>query len=158
VLALVLALAACSGSAPRPAAPDPAVAAPPSYEAVLGRIAADIEALRGEYPQLAAFSARAHLDRERLAITYGYRTHEPRHRGGWSSGVPNPDDDGVWFHIDLHDPGSTAQIHTQPVAPRLRLGAKNVILLILEGARTRRLAPALYRILERRGARPPSAQ
>jgi hypothetical protein len=40
----------------------------------------------------------------------------------------------MWFHLDLHDPGSTLQIHTQPAGiPVLELGGKLVWFLSLEG-------------------------
>jgi hypothetical protein len=126
-----------------------------SYEAALERIALGIEGLKDRYPQLARFSAAKHLERARLVISYGHNTHRPRHRGGWTSGVPNPDDDGVWFYIDFHDPGSQAQIHTQPVVPELRFREKRVMFLILEGARTRKVSDALHRVLRENGVHPP---
>ena len=153
------ALAGCSAPAGpefRGPRPSPARwAAQGSYEDTLQRIALAIESLGDRYPQLADFSASRHLDRERLTISYGYHTHRSRRRGGWTAGVPNPDPDGVWFHIDFHDPGSTAQIHTQPVVPELRYREKRVMFLILEGKRTRRLGGALDRILREQGVHPP---
>jgi hypothetical protein len=68
--------------------------------------------------------------------------------------VPNPDPDGVWFHVDLHDPGSAAQIHTQPVVEELRFGDKRVMLLVLDGARTEGLAGVLRQLLLDHGVRP----
>ena len=65
--------------------------------------------------------------------------------------MPNPDEDGVWFYIDLHDPGSLAQIHTQPVGPPLWYRDKKVTFLILEGTRTPRLAPTLTGVLRAHG-------
>lgn len=179
LLLTIVALAGCSAPAgPPPMEPPPprTVAPPPappvqaqgqarqaagphassaSHEEALERIALAIERLKGSYPQLADFSVSQHLDRGGLTISYGYHTHRSRRRGGWTAGVPNPDPDGVWLHIDFHDPGSTAQIHTQPVVPELRYRDKRVMFLILEGERTRRLAGALDRILRDEGVRPP---
>jgi hypothetical protein len=125
----------------------------PSHRDLLSRIADGIAALRAEYPQLAEFDPDRHRDLESLRIAYGYRTHRPTHRGGWTAGVPNPDDDGVWFHIDLHDADSTAQVHTQPAVAPLHCGETRVTFLILEGARTRKLAGVLREILIECGVR-----
>lgn len=114
-------------------------------------IAAGIERLKTRYPQLAAFSCREHCDWDRLTIEYGYRTHAPTHSGGWTAGVPNPDDDGVWFYIDFHDPASQRQIHTQPVVPRFRYRDKRVMFLMLEGSRTHSISGALVQILRDNG-------
>ncbi len=140
-----------------PAQPRPAAVSvkPPSYEAAITAIAEDIERLKNQYPQLADFSSRKHCSRESLVISYSYRTHRSQRRGGWTSGVPNPDADGIWFHIDFHDPDSTDQIHTQPVVRDMRYREKKVMVLILEGKRTRRVAPALMTVLRRRGVTTP---
>lgn len=124
-----------------------------SYESILRRIARSIEGLKGEHPQLSEFSAAAHCDGERLAITYGYRTVDAQKTGGWTSGVPSPTDHGVWFYIDFHDPDSKLQLHMQPVVPRYRLRDKEVMLLLREGARTKTLEGKLARILLDHGAR-----
>lgn len=118
---------------------------------MLRAIARDLEALRGDFPQLADFSAEAAFDAGRLTISYQFRTHAPAKRGGWTAGVPNPDDDGVWFHIDFHDPVSSAQLHTQPVVPERWFRDQRVTLLLLEGGKTRSLAPAITEILRRHG-------
>jgi hypothetical protein len=123
------------------------------YAGTLRRIAESIEALKGEYPQLAGFSVEEHFYPDRLTIAYDHRTYWPRRRAGWAGSVPNPHPDGIWFHLDFHDPGSTSQIHTQPVVPKRRYGEKQVMLLILEGKDTRSLQPALDRILQRHGVR-----
>jgi hypothetical protein len=135
----------------------PSTPAPPSYEAAIAAIAADIERLRVDYPQLSAFRAGEHCDPRRLVIEYSHRTHRAQHRGGWTSGVPNPDADGLWFYIDFHAPDSQAQIHTQPVVRELRYRDKRVMVLILEGARTRSIAGRLQQILRAHGARSPEA-
>ena len=126
--------------------------ATPAYDTILRHVADDIAGLKSEFPQLVDFSAAAHLHPESLTISYAFRTQRPTHRGGWTSGVPNPDDDGVWFHFDFHDKDSLAQIHTQPVVPHATLGDKIVWLLILEGAKTQPLAGRLWEILGRCGA------
>jgi hypothetical protein len=123
------------------------------YQSAIGRIAASIERLKPEYPQLAAFSCRAHCDTDRLVISYGYKTRPAPRRGGWTSGVPHPNEDGVWFYIDFHDPASQAQIHTQPVVPRYRYQDKRVMFLILEGESTRNVRGAILQILQDNGVK-----
>jgi hypothetical protein len=123
----------------------------PDAEALMS-IARDIEQLRGEYPPLEGFSAAKHVDTHGLRIDYHYRTHAPTQAGGWTAGVPNPDDDGLWFHIDFHAWDSTSQLHTQPMTgPPLCLGDKRVSFLILEGKRTRPVSPAIWPVLRRHG-------
>src|SRR5262245_52945003 len=82
---------------------------------ILKAIAMDIEKLKTDFPQLRDFSAATHLHAEPPSISYAFHTHAPERAGGWTSGVPNPDADGIWFYIDLHNPSSRLQIHTQPV-------------------------------------------
>ncbi len=118
----------------------------------LQAIAQDISALKPEFAQLSKFSVAKNTRTDQLEITYGYHTHNPQHRGGWTSGVPNPDDDGVWFYIDFHDAGSTAQIHTQPIYPALHLGDRVVEFLILEGATTKSVGGRITAILKAHGA------
>jgi hypothetical protein len=130
---------------------------PMSHERAIRSMAQDIEALAARFPQLADFDAERHCDTEDLSIGYAYHTHRPEGRPGWAGAVPNPDPDGIWFHIDLYDPDSTAQIHTQPMVPRLQRGDKRVQLLILEGEKTRKLHAELWRILQKHGARPAAA-
>jgi hypothetical protein len=67
--------------------------------------------------------------------------------------VPHPDADGVWFHLNLHDPGSLAQIDTQPASLPICLGAKRVTFLILEGKETKPRGRRIQAILTRHGAR-----
>ena len=126
----------------------------PDYPGILAAVARDIAALKDQFPQLAEFSADK-TDVDDFRISYDYHTHAPTHRGGWTSGVPNPDQDGVWFHLDFHDPDSMAQIHTQPVVPMGRLGTKVVMLLILEGRKTKPLAGKLWEILRLYGVKLP---
>ena len=124
----------------------------PDYALVLERIAQEIEAMKADYPQLGDFSAAATLDVNDLKMSFGYRTHRSKTRGGWTSGVPNPDDDGIWFYVDFHAPDSSAQIHTQPASIPQCIGAKRVSFLILEGARTKRVGGAIASVLKRHGA------
>lgn len=130
---------------------DPAAARDPDYAAVLKRIAQDIEALRRDYPQLERFSVADDLDIDGLRVSYAYHTHRSARIGGWTAGVPNPDDDGLWFHIDFHDSNSTAQIHTQPMSFPGCIGQKRVSFLILEGTDTKPVGGAIGKILEDRG-------
>jgi hypothetical protein len=133
---------------------------PESPASALAAIAHDIALLANDYPQLRAFATATHFDAEALRIDYAWRTHPAAHAGGWTAGVPNPDDDGVWFHLDLHDPASTAQIHTQPMTgPPQCLGDQRVAFLILEGAKTPPVGGAIGDVLRRHGvvACPPGA-
>ena len=125
----------------------------PSHEEVISAIAAEIEELKGEHAQLADFTAARNCHRELLSISYRYKTHPSKRRGGWVAQVPNPDADGIWFRLDIHDPDSTQQLHTQPVAPPMWLGEKRVTLLLLEGEATRSVLPAVHAILRRHGVR-----
>jgi hypothetical protein len=120
------------------------------YARVMQDIARDIGALKPDYPQLAGFTA-ATASGDALKISYGFHTHQAAASGGWSSGVPNPDNDGVWFYIDFHDPDSTAQIHTQPMSAVQCLGDKRVSFLILEGDATKRLEAEIEKILRDHG-------
>ncbi len=120
---------------------------------ILKAIAIDIEKLKTDFPQLREFSAVKHLRAEPPSIGYAFRTHAPERTGGWTSAVPNPDADGIWFHIDLHDPGSELQLHTQPVTPSLCLGESRVSFLLLEGRDTRSLYGPIWSALSKHGAR-----
>jgi hypothetical protein len=121
------------------------------YARVMQQITGDIAALKSAYPQLADFDTARTFSATQLTLTYGFHTHAPEARGGWTSGVPNPDADGLWFYIDLHDADSTAQIHTQPVTGMQCIGAKRVSFLILEGEHAVPIAGAIEKILLRHG-------
>jgi hypothetical protein len=123
------------------------------YPGVLVALAQEIAWLKGEFAQLRDFSPSEHARADALQISYGYHTHRPQGRAGWTSGVPNPDDDGIWFYLDFHDPSSMAQIHTQPLVPKGVFGRKRVMLLILEGAETRPVAGRLWEILKKNGVK-----
>jgi len=120
---------------------------------LLRSIAGDIEKLKAEYPQLRDFSAAKHLIAEPPTIDYSFRTHVSEKTGGWTAGVPSPDVDGVWFYIDLHDPNSQRQIHTQPVTAPLCLGGNRVSFLILEGRDTRSIYGPIWKVLSKHGVR-----
>ena len=75
------------------------------YAARIEAVAGDIAAITTAFPQLRDFSATRNVTIDKLAIDYAYHTHHyTGPRGGWVAHAPNPDDDGVWFYIDLHDP------------------------------------------------------
>ncbi len=113
----------------------------------------EITMLKKTYPQLKEFSIDEHVDIENLKIDYSYHTHESDRGVGWTSGVPNPYLDGVWFYIDLHDKNSTAQIHTQPVTGiSFIFGNKNICFLILEGSETKSISDDILSIFKRNGA------
>jgi hypothetical protein len=123
------------------------------YPKVLLAIARDIGGLRRDFPQLGEFLPSDHADPKALQIAYAFHTHRPQGLAGWTSGVPNPDDDGVWIYIDIHEAGSMAQIHTQPAVPKGILGDKRVMFLILEGAETRSVAGEIRDILRKNGVK-----
>jgi hypothetical protein len=123
------------------------------YKRSIEEIAHDIAGLKKGYPQLKDFSVAEHLRADKHQISYGYHTHKPAGRGGWTSGVPNPDEDGIWFYIDLHDPKSVAQIHTQPaMGPPYCVGSMRLSFLSLEGTKTKSVQGAFWRILRKHGA------
>lgn len=123
------------------------------YRRSIEGIARDISGLKERYPQLKEFSVAEHLRADRYQISYGYRTHKAQGRGGWTSGVPNPDEDGIWFYIDFHDPASTAQIHTQPATTvPYCVGDMRLSFLSLEGAKTQSTQGAIWQILKKHGA------
>ncbi|MEW6732830.1 MAG: hypothetical protein AB1489_16010 [Acidobacteriota bacterium] len=132
---------------------DSSGAAKPQYAKTLQAIAEAIAELKDKFPQLEKFSPRENANPEHLVITYAYHTHEAERRGGWTSGVPNPDDDGIWFYIDFHAPDSQAQIHTQPVTTKICLEEKRVSFLILEGKKTKSLYGEIWSILKSHGAK-----
>lgn len=121
------------------------------YPKILDSISRDIEQLKKEFSQLREFSSIKNTNRKNLSITYGYHTHQALDRVGWVGAVPNPDADGIWFYIDFHAPDSMAQIHTQPVVPRLCLGSQVVSLMMLEGKETKSVRSSISTILERHG-------
>jgi hypothetical protein len=125
------------------------------YAATIKAIARDIAGLRPEFPPLRDFSATQNVLFDKLAIDYGYHTHRYAGPGdGWRADVPNPNDDGIWLHIDFHDAASTAPIHTRPMTPTLCCGDKRAAFLLLEGARTKPLRARLSVILEAHGTAP----
>jgi hypothetical protein len=117
------------------------------------RIGAGIANLRAEFPQLNSFSVSQHVHAERWEIEYGYHTHRVWNRAGWVGGVPNPDDDGVWFFIDFHRPDSQRQIDRQPVVPPYCFGEEQVLFLILQGKNTKSVADAVWQVLEQQGVK-----
>jgi hypothetical protein len=121
------------------------------YEQAIEGIAHDIARVGITYPQLKDFSATEHLKPANYSISYGYHTHRSAQRGGWRSGVPNPDADGVWFYIDFHSATSTLQIHTQPSAMPYCVGTMRLSFLILEGTKTRSIESMIWNILKKHG-------
>ncbi len=118
---------------------------------VLCSIAADIQALRGSHPQLREFRAAKHCNPDALVIGYQYHCDPPAGGAGWRGGTPNPKPDGIWLHLDFHDPDSTAQIHTQPVVMPRTFRQRDVMLLVVQGEASPPLGPELEAILQRHG-------
>ncbi len=146
--ALCLPLALALSPAAAPAAGDRA----PGCQAILAALAADIEALKGEVPKLSAFVADKALRPGRCVLSYAHRTHRPTHRGGWTSGFPAPDRDGLAFHIHLYQRDEEAgQIDTQPVMPPWRLAGHRVTFLLLEGEEGPSAEARIYQLLRIHG-------
>jgi len=122
------------------------------YTRSIESVAGDIADLQGSYPQLKDFSVARNLKADEHRISYGYQTYRTERPGGWTSGVPTPHEDGIWFYIDFHSPASTAQIHTQPVAIPYCIGDMRVSFLILEGPKTKSVDGAIRGILQKHGA------
>jgi hypothetical protein len=155
-LLVIASCAACYGAVPTPpqnSPPVPRAAKTYDYPAICAAIAAEIEELGREYSQLAAYDANS--ARSDCTISYDYHTHDPpRGRGGWAGSVPEPDPDGIWFHIGVWDPRSseaTMQINTQPALPPWWIGDRRVTFLVLEGEQVKPVAAALVAILKRHG-------
>jgi hypothetical protein len=125
------------------------------YRALVRDVARAIEALKPDYPQLAEFSAAQHTQEvgqyigPNIVYTYRCGSHPPG--PGWMGRMPDPKADGVWIHIELHDPASQTQWHRQPVVPRFRFRDKSVIVILHEGANTRSLRRSLWYILAEHG-------
>jgi hypothetical protein len=118
-------------------------------------IAREIAGLAPRYPQLRDFDANGVSSSPgECTISYAYRTHRSTVRGGWVAQVPNPDPDGIWFHIGIWDPRGPArrsQINTQPGGAVHAFGDDHITFLTLEGRSARPLRPALWKILEKHG-------
>ena len=127
--------------------------APASQVKIITAIGQDIANLKAQFPQLREFSVSKNVLSERLIITYEYHTHRSHITGGWRAQVPEPDDDGVWFYIDFHDPASGSQIDTQPGDPQDCFEDKKVQFLILQGDKTRRVSGEIWKILEQHGVK-----
>jgi hypothetical protein len=118
---------------------------------VIDRIAHDIAKLNESYPQLADFSISKNV--KDLKVEYGYRTHKAERVAGWGAGVPNPDEDGIWFYIDFHEKTSRAQINAQPMSHPYCLGNLSLSFLILEGKKTKSVEGAIWQILKNHGVK-----
>jgi hypothetical protein len=148
-LTWLLVVAACH------ATPAPSPTGPSDYAATCHAIAEDIEDLARHYPQLAAFTVTRVMKRQ-CTIDYEYHTHKPEQRGGWSSGVPHPDPDGIWLFINVWDPDDPsdryAELHTQPMTfERRHLGKREVTVFVAEGDHTTPVADHIHAILKARG-------
>jgi hypothetical protein len=123
-------------------------------------IASDIEALKPRFAQLSEFDSSAKKyfvmgGFSSCRIGYTYHCHRSSRRGGWSTLVPNPDPDGVWFHVGLWDESdpseSMSQINTQPSIPRWHIEGQKVTYLILEGEKSTPLSGEIFQILKNHG-------
>lgn len=121
------------------------------YQLAIRDIAKSIEKLKPKYPQLAEFSVAKNLDIGNLRIDYQYKTHR-KYGGGWQSGVPNPDEDGIWFHIDFHSFYEHNQFYTQKLrGDSYGFLDKEFSYEILEGSKVRSIDKELYSIFKKKG-------
>ncbi len=114
-------------------------------------IAEDLERTKADHPQLREFSAREHCDADKLVIAYEHACDPPQGGAGWSGATPAPRAEGIWLHLDFHDPSSTAQIHTQPIVMPRYYGDLKVMLLLREGEATSSIGAELEAIMARHG-------
>lgn len=167
-VAMALLVGACrerpSAVVPDPAAqastaPSSAVSGKSSYAATCAAIAAEIEALSPDHPQLAGFHADSAALEPDCRITHTYHCHPAKHGGGWSAGVPQPDADGLWLHLGIFDPtgpAATSQLYTQPAfLPARTLHGRRVVLFVHEGSATKPLQLEILKILRRHGMQEP---
>jgi hypothetical protein len=140
------AVAADEVATPTETAPAAAV----SFPATCRAIASDLETLTRQFPQLANYRA---VDQEDCHVSYKHKTHRSTARGGWSAGVPHPDDDGIFLYIGIWDPNGSdmRQIDTQPFTGDRWIGDRRVTYLILEGKKVTSADAAITKILERHG-------
>ena len=128
--------------------------APASQVKVIAAIGQDIAKLNAKFPQLSEFSVSKNVLSERLIIDYNYHTRWYHTRHGSRALVPEPDDDGVVFYIDFHDPASRSQNDNQPGDPQDCFEDKEVQFRILQGQKTNPVADEIRKILERHGVKP----
>jgi hypothetical protein len=143
--ALILGAAACSAPAPTPITP--------TFPATCAAIAADLETLRPQFPALVEYRGDT-AQKHACWIEYGWHTHRSTGTGGWTSGVPNPDRDGVWFYIGIYDPNgpeASSQINTQPMTPNWWLGDRKVMVLFLAGDDVHGLGEQVMVVLTKHG-------
>ena len=145
---LELPLNAAPAAAPRAPALPPTLRVAPDHPAAAracAEIASDIATLKARYAQLSAFDEQNIGSRPgECSLDYAYHTHPSTRRGGWAAQVPNPDPDGVWFHIAIWDPEGPArseQLNTQAGFSVFALGDKRITVLTLGG--TSSSSPAL---------------
>src|SRR5215471_7809262 len=137
--------------------------APASQVKIINAIGQDIANLKAKFPQLREFSVSNNVLSQRLIISYEYHTHIYQIGGSsrsnpWTGSRarawPEPDDDGVWFYIDFHDPASGSRYDTQPGDPQDCFEDKKVQFSILQGKKTNPVADEIRKILEQHGVKP----
>ncbi len=121
-----------------------------NYSDIIKDIAEEINLLKSKLPELEDFQIDKNVDLENLQIDYAFKTHDSQSQVGWTAGVPEPDNDGIWFYINIHDPDSMAQIDTQPGGISLCLKSKRVTFLMLKGRKTK-IGGEIDEILKKHG-------
>lgn len=171
----VLALLGCTAQAPDPAAtptdaprsqtPRAESPVPPTEaeaaEIACATIARDLIALRRRYRALA--SMRAVVEDGECTFSLAYHVGAPAGGAGYAGGIPVPQDDGVWFHLELYDPtgpNAMSQVNSQPVLPPWWIGARRVTWLARSGARAtvvdgKTLEQAVWEVVRSAGLREP---
>jgi hypothetical protein len=107
--------------------------------------------------QLSAFDPKNIGSRPgECSIDYAYHTHPSIRGGGWAARVPNPDPDGVWFHLAIWDPKGpvpTDPLNTQAGYSVFAFGEKHITVLIMGGTSSGSLTSELWRLLRHHGLR-----
>src|SRR5215470_6413312 len=139
--------------------------APASQVKTIAAIGQDIANLKAKFPQLREFSVSKDVLSERLIISYEYHTHIYQIGGSsrsnpWTGSRarawPEPDDDGVWLHIDFH-PGPIDPTEGWPDWQPDCFEDKGVSFVIFEGNKTSPASGEIEEILKRHGVKPCTA-
>jgi len=119
-------------------------------------IARSIERLKPRFDQLAEFSDARNVLADGV-ISYDYKTHPSVVRGGWRSGWPVANSDGIALHIDIWDESDPhrSQLNDQraETRPYARIGAWRVTFIMSEGNAVAPVYDSVYQILLAKGLR-----
>jgi hypothetical protein len=119
------------------------------YINIVINIAKEIELLKKDFPQLREFELSKNINKRNCKIDYKYKCHKSERKGGWTSGVPNPGPDGLWFYIALWDENFPAESISQINPDIWEIQDRRVTYIILEGENTKQINKEIIRILEK---------